>query len=62
MKLAVIIKHPYRDWEGDVRVDIIEVPDENYDVAEIRLQLEAKMLGPFKVLYITSKIDFDRKL
>lgn len=60
-KVAVIIKHPGRDWEGDVRVDIMEVPeDTTYD--EIRDKVQAEMLGPFKVLYVTEKITFERKL
>lgn len=61
MKVAVIIKHPGRDWEGDVRVDIIDVP-ENTDREAIRKEVMRKMLGPFEVLYITDKVDLDRRL
>jgi hypothetical protein len=59
-KIAAIIKHPGRDWEGDVRVDILTVP-EDADMNEIRGQLLSKMLGPFEVLFITDKVDLDRK-
>lgn len=60
-KVAVVIKHPGRDWEGDVRVDIIEAPQEMTD-EQIRNQVQQKMLGPFEVLYVTEKISWDRKL
>jgi hypothetical protein len=59
MKVALIIKHPYRDY--DWRVDICEVPDDmSYD--QIKAEAEKKMLGPFEVLAITEKINLDRKL
>ena len=61
MKVAAIIKHPGRDWEGDVRIDIIEV-EKDCDREALRQKLEREMLGPFKVLYITDKINFDRKV
>lgn len=60
MKVAVIIKHPGRDWEGDVRVDIIDVP-ENADREVIRREIMRNMLGPFQVLFITDKVNLDRK-
>ena len=59
MKVAVIIKHPYRyrDW----RIDIFDVP-EDYDLSLIRNHVEFSMLGPFEVQALTTKINFDRKL
>jgi len=58
-KLAVIIKHPFRDW--DWRVDICEVP-EDMEKHELKKYIESKMLGSFEVLGISDKIDFDRKV
>jgi hypothetical protein len=53
--VAVIIKHPGRDWEGDVRVDLKEVPED--EPAHVtRGNAMDKMLGPFQVLYITEKV------
>lgn len=60
-KVAAIIKHPGRDWEGDVRIDIMEVPDD-VDVDKVRQQIQCEMLGPFEVLFITDKINFSRVL
>lgn len=60
-KVAVIIKHPGRDWESDVRIDIMDVPEE-MTYAEIRRNLESQMLGPFEVLYLTEKINFNRSI
>lgn len=59
MKVAVIIKHPYRDY--DYRVDIIDV-DQDVDMAKVRTVIEREMLGPFKILAMTSRINFDRKI
>jgi hypothetical protein len=53
VEVAVIIKHPYRDF--DWRVDLIEV-DENTTDQEIRSNAENKMLGPFEVVAITRKV------
>ena len=53
MKYAVIIKHPYRDF--DYRVDVVDVPTET-SVADIKKVIEREMLGPFEVLCITDRI------
>lgn len=53
MKLAIIIKHPYRDT--DYRVDIIDVPEEIPHYL-IREYIMSKMLGPFEVIAITEKV------
>jgi hypothetical protein len=60
MKVAVVIKHPGRDWEGDVRVDIIDVP-EDADREVVRQEIMRKMLGPFQVLFITDKVNLSRE-
>lgn len=57
-KIAVIIKHPYRDY--DWRVDIIEV-DETWTHEDIMAQLQYEMLGPFEVVGLTQRISLDRK-
>lgn len=57
MKYAVIIKHPFRDW--DWRVDIV---DSELSAAEVRQSVEASMLGPFEVVSVTDRLDLDRKL
>lgn len=59
MKIAVIIKNQYRDY--DWRVDIIDV-DEDADMSKVRTVLEREMLGPFEILAMTSRIDFERKV
>jgi hypothetical protein len=53
IKLAVIIKNPYRDY--DWRVDVYEVP-EGTPWEDLRKHVEAKMLGPFQVVGITDRI------
>ncbi len=58
VKIAAIIKNPFRDW--DYRVDILEV-DEEWNYQEIYDRLMHEMLGPFEVISITEKINFDRK-
>jgi hypothetical protein len=58
-KVAVIIKHPYR--QDDYRVDIFELPEE-MSYADLKEYVERKMLGPFEVVSITDRIDFDRKI
>jgi hypothetical protein len=58
-KVAVIIKHPYRDW--DYRVDIVEVDDTVTD-QEISDAVMGEMLGPFEVIAISRSINFNRKL
>jgi hypothetical protein len=56
---AVVIKHPGRDWESDVRVDLIHSPHE-LSPAKVREWVQAKMLGPFQVLYVTQKVNLNR--
>lgn len=56
---AVIIKHPYRDT--DYRVDIVKV-HEDISKQQIYEKIMKEMLGPFKVISITEKIDFDREI
>jgi hypothetical protein len=58
-KLAVIIKHSFRDF--DWRIDICEVP-EDMEKNELKKYIESKMLGPFEVVGISDKINFDRKV
>jgi len=53
MKYAVIIKHPYRDW--DYRVDVYDFDGEERH-ADVQKLAESKMLGPFEVLSVTAKI------
>lgn len=53
MKLAIIIKHPYRDF--DYRVDIVDVPEEIPRYL-IREYIMSKMLGPFEVIAITERV------
>lgn len=54
MKYAVIIKHPFREW--DYRVDVVEVSDQ-VTKEDIYTVIMRKMLGPFEILSITEKID-----
>lgn len=56
-KLAVIIKHSFRDW--DWRVDICEVPD-NVEKHELKEYVESQMLGPFEVVAISERINYKR--
>lgn len=58
-KVAVIIKHPFRDF--DYRIDIVEVP---YDTLldDIRNKIMSEMLGPFEIIAMTSNINLDRKI
>lgn len=59
IKVAVIIKHPFRDY--DWRVDIIEVDEDvsNQDIAE---KIQSEMLGPFNVFAISRRICFNRHI
>ena len=57
-KVAVIIKHPYRDF--DYRVDIMEI-DEKTTHLEVKRYCEMQMLGPFEVIAISERIDFNRE-
>lgn len=58
-KLGVIIKHPFRDY--DWRIDICEVP-EDIQKDELKEYIESQMLGPFEVVGISDRINFDRKV
>lgn len=58
-KVAVIIKHPFRDW--DWRVDIYEVP-EDAENQEIRKYVMSKMLGHFEIIAITTTVSLDCKM
>ncbi len=58
-KVAVIIKHPFRDW--DWRVDIYEVP-ENAENQDIHKYVMSKMLGHFEIIAITPTVSFDCKM
>ena len=51
--MAVIIKHPYRDF--DYRVDVYTV-DENTTNQELYEYVMSQMLGPFEVIAITEKL------
>lgn len=53
VKIAVIIKHPYRDF--DYRIDMVEV-DEDTPYDDIKAVIEYEMLGPFQVLAFSTKI------
>lgn len=54
MKVAVIIKHPYRDH--DWRIDMVEVDEKHTSEEEIRKVVEREMLGPFEIMGITTRI------
>lgn len=53
MKVAVIIKHPGRDF--DFRVDFYEVPGDASE-ADIKRYAQSQMLGPFEVIAVTGKL------
>ena len=58
-KVAVIIKHPYRDL--DYRIDIYEIHEEmNYE--KLSDYINSQMLGPFQIIAMTERIDFDCKI
>lgn len=58
-KVAVVIKHAFRD--RDYRVDIYEVSENlsNHEVVEL---IEKRLLGNFQVIAITDKVDLNCKL
>ena len=58
-KVAVIIKHPFRDL--DWRVDIYEVP-EDAEKQDIRKYVMSKMLGHFEIIAITATVSLDCKM
>lgn len=59
MKYAVIIKHPFRDF--DYRVDIVDVPT-GTEMSDVQKIIEREMLGPFEVLAITPKLNPNRDI
>lgn len=58
-KVAVIIKHPYRDF--DWRVDVYEVPEETTG-KELHNYVMSKMLGPFEIVAITERLSLTCKM
>jgi len=58
-KVAVIIKHPYRD--NDYRVDVYEV-EESVTGEDLKNYVMSQMLGPFEVVSITDRISLDCKI
>lgn len=58
---AVVIKHPGRDWESDVRIDIYETSNEATEL-DVKRTAYQNMLGPFEVLFVTQKINLTKKL
>ena len=59
IKVGVIIKHPYRDY--DWRIDIYEV-EEKMTTEEITEYVYSKMIGPFEIMGVTRKISYDNKM
>lgn len=55
-KVAVIIEHPGRS--NDVRVDIYTVP-ESMEMSEVIEHAQRKMLGPFKVIAASERINLE---
>jgi hypothetical protein len=58
-KMAVIIKHPYRDF--DFRVDIYEVTQETTN-EELYNYAMSQMMGPFEIIAITDKLSLNCKI
>lgn len=58
-KIALIIKHPFRDW--DWRIDIVTVREE-VPIADVISLAKSRMIGPFEIVAATEKIDFESKL
>lgn len=58
-KVAVIIKHTFRDL--DYRVDIYEVP-QDAEKQEIEKYVMSIMLGNFEIIAITSAVSVDCKM
>lgn len=52
-KVAVIIKHPYRDY--DTRIDIYTVP-EDLSTHDLCVYVNSQMLGPFEIIGVTEKV------
>jgi hypothetical protein len=53
VKVAVIIKHVFRDY--DYRVDLYDVPKEK-TINQLREEIEKKLLGPFEIVSMTDRI------
>ena len=58
-KVAVIIKHPFRDL--DFRVDVYEVPEETSG-KDLNDYVMSKMLGPFEIVAITERLNLTCKM
>ncbi len=58
-KVAVIIKHPYRD--NDWRVDIYNVK-ETITNEELYESIMSEMLGHFEIIAMTEKVLLDNKI
>jgi DNA replication initiation complex subunit (GINS family) len=56
-KVAVIIKHPFRDY--DWRVDMVDVPEDTPPYA-VKDAVMKQMLGPFEVIAVTDRVDMNR--
>ena len=59
IKVGVIIKHPYRDY--DWRIDIYEVRKEMTN-EEIKKYVYSQTLEPFEVMGIFRRISYDKKI
>tara|TARA_Y100000401_G_C8307729_1_gene217923 strand:+ start:817 stop:1029 length:213 start_codon:yes stop_codon:yes gene_type:complete len=59
IKVGVIIKHPYRNY--DWRIDIYEVKEEMTN-EEITKYVYSKMLAPFEVMGISRQISYYNKI
>lgn len=57
--VAVIIKHPYRDY--DFRVDIYNVPLE-MPSDKLYEYVMSQMLGPFEIVCITEKVSLNNEI
>ena len=58
-KVGIIIKHPYR--HSDYRIDIYEIP-EDMETQKLEDYVMSQMLGHFKIVAITTKINFNCKI
>lgn len=58
-KVAIIIKHPFRDF--DWRVDVVEV-SESATNEQITQAANKAMLGPFEVVAVTDRVNLSRIL
>lgn len=51
-KIAVVIKHMYRDY--DYRVDVYNVED-GVSLQHVHDYAKSKMIGPFEIISVTEK-------